>query len=78
LQLPRIESDADARRATIDIMEAMSEGEITPKEADKLLNTVATAAFIMQSAEVAARLNWMEQQIAANADETPRPIRAAS
>jgi hypothetical protein len=80
LPLPRIESDADARRATTDIMEAMSEGEITPKEADRLLNAVAGAAFIMQSAEVAARLNWMEQQIAANADdgEMPRPIRTAS
>jgi len=78
LRLPRIESEADARRATSDIMEAMSEGEVTPKEADQLLRAVSGAGCIMQSIEIAARLNWMEQQIAANAEGAPRQIRAAS
>ena len=78
LPLPRIESDADARRATTDIMEAMCEGEITPKEAGQLLRAVAGAAFIMQSGELAARLNWIEQQLAANAGEAPRRMMAAS
>ena len=78
LPLPRIESDADARRATSDIMEAMSDGEITPKEADRLLRAVAGAAFIMQSGELAARLNWIEQRLASVGDDAPRQIRAAS
>jgi len=78
LRLPRIESEADARRATSDIIEAMSEGEVTPKEADQLLRAVAGAGCIMQSIEIAARLNWMEQQIAANAEGAPRQIRSAS
>src|SRR5262249_17328986 len=78
LRLPRIESEADARRAVTEVMEAMSEGEITPREADQLLRAVAGAGCTMQSGEVVARLNWMEQQIAANADGTPRQIRAAS
>jgi len=78
LALPRIESDADARRATSDIMAAMSDGEITPKEADQLLRAVAGAAFIMQSGELAARLNWIEQRLASVGDDAPRQIRAAS
>ena len=78
LPLPRIESDADARRATTDIMEAMSDGEITPKEADRLLRAVAGAAFIMQSGELAARLNWIEERLASVGDEAPQQMRAAS
>src|SRR5580700_4665030 len=55
LKLPRIESDQDARRASAEVMDALGEGEITPKEAERLLRAVAGAAMIMQSTEIAAR-----------------------
>jgi hypothetical protein len=78
LTLPRIESDADARRASADVMEAVAEGEITPKEAEHPLHAVAGAAVIMQGSEIAARLQRIEQRLAGRADEAPRQIAAAS
>ena len=79
LKLPRIESDQDARRAAAEVMAALGEGEITPKEAERLLRAVAGAAMIMQSTEVAARLNWIEERLAEPAaGEVPRQIMAAS
>jgi hypothetical protein len=64
LKLPRIESDQDARRASAEVMDALGEGEITPKEAGHLLRAVAGTAMIMQSTEIAARLNWIEERLA--------------
>jgi Family of unknown function (DUF5681) len=78
LPLPRIESDADARRASADVMEALAEGEITPKEAEHLLRAVAGAAVIIQGSEIAARLQWIEQRLAKRLDEAPRQITASS
>jgi Family of unknown function (DUF5681) len=79
LKLPRIESDQDARRASAEVMDALGEGEITPKEAEHLLRAVAGAAMIMQSTEIAARLNWIEERLAdVPAGETPRQIAAVS
>jgi len=63
LQLPRIETDADARRASADVMEALAEGEVTPKEAEALLRTIAGAAVILQSSEIAARLRFLEERL---------------
>jgi hypothetical protein len=78
LALPRIESDADARRASADVMEALAEGEITPKEAEYLLRAVAGAAVIMQGSEIAARLKWIEQRLGERADAAPQQITAGS
>jgi hypothetical protein len=79
LKLPRIESDQDARRASAEVMDALGEGEITPKEAERLLRAVAGAAMIMQSTEVAARLNWIEERLAESpAGEAPQQIAAVS
>jgi hypothetical protein len=79
LKLPRIESDQDARRASAEVMDALGEGEITPKEAERLLRAVAGAAMIMQSTEIAARLNWIEERLAEPpAGEAPRQIAAVS
>jgi hypothetical protein len=79
LKLPRIESDQDARRASAEVMDALGEGEITPKEAERLLRAVAGAAMIMQSTEIAARLNWIEERLAeVPAGEAPRQIAAVS
>jgi Family of unknown function (DUF5681) len=79
LRLPRIESDQDARRASAEVMDALGEGEITPKEAERLLRAVAGAAMIMQSTEIAARLNWIEERLAERSGgEAPRQIAAVS
>jgi uncharacterized protein DUF5681 len=77
LALPRIESDADARRASADILEALGEGEITPKEAEHLLRAVAGAAVITQSSEIVARLGRIEQWLATRAGEAPQQLTAA-
>jgi hypothetical protein len=76
VQLPRIESDADARKASADVLEALAEGEVTPKEAEHLLRAVAGAAVIMQSSETAERLKWLEERVA-RADAAPRQITAS-
>jgi Family of unknown function (DUF5681) len=78
LPLPRIETDADARRASADVIEALAEGEVTPKEAEQLLRTIAGAAVILQSSEIVARLSRIEQGLAGRIDEAPRQITAAS
>jgi hypothetical protein len=79
LRLPRIETDADARRAAAEVMDALGEGEVTPKEAEHLLRTIAGVAVIMQSTEVAARLQQIEERLAERSgDQAPRRIAAAS
>jgi hypothetical protein len=64
LLLPRIESETDARRASAEVIEALGEGEVTPKEAEHLMRAIAGAAVIMQSSEIAARLKWIEERLA--------------
>jgi len=78
LPLPRIETDADARQAAADVIEALAEGEVTPKEAERVLRTIAGAAVILQSSEVAARLSRIEQRLPDQVDEAPRQITAGS
>jgi hypothetical protein len=79
LLLPRIESDADARRASAAVIEALGEGEVTPKEAEHLMRAIAGAAVIIQSSEIAARLKRMEEQFAERAvAQPPRQLVAAS
>jgi len=70
LQLPRIETDADARQAAADVIEALAEGEVTPKEAEHVLRTIAVAAVILQSSEVTVR------RLGDRADEAPRQLTA--
>jgi hypothetical protein len=79
LRLPRIETDADARRASAEVIEALGEGEVTPKEAEHLMRAIAGAAVIVQSSEILARLNRIEQRFAQlPAIEPPRQLMAAS
>jgi len=79
LRLPRIETDADARRAAAEVMDALGEGEVTPKEAEHLLRAIAGVAGIMQSTEVAARLQQIEERLAERpAGEAPRQLAAVS
>ena len=64
LRLPRIESEADAHRAAAEIIEALGEGEVTPREAERLLRALAGAAVITQSSDIAARLKRIEDAVA--------------
>jgi hypothetical protein len=78
LDLPRIESEADARRASSEVIEALSQGEVTPKEAEQLLRAIAGAGMIMQSGEMAERMKWIQERLAAlSADKAPRQIAAS-
>jgi hypothetical protein len=77
LELPRIESEADARRASGDVMEALGAGEITPQEAEQLLRVIAGAAMVMQSSELGGRLKWLQERVAQlSAERAPRQIAA--
>jgi hypothetical protein len=79
LHLPRIECEADACRASAEVIAALGEGEITPKEAEHLMRAIAGAAVIMQSSEIAARLQRIEQRLAERpALAAPRQLVAAS
>ena len=64
LELPRIESEADARRASGDVMEAVGAGEVTPQEAEQLLRVIAGAAMVMQSSGTSERVRWLQEQVA--------------
>jgi hypothetical protein len=64
LALPRIESEADARRASGDVMEALATGEITPQEAEQVLRVVAGAAMVMQSSDMGERIRWLQERVA--------------
>jgi hypothetical protein len=75
LPLPRIDSEADARRASSEVIEALSEGEVTPKEAEQLLRAIAGAGVIMQSGEMAERVKWIQERL--SADNAPRQIAAS-
>ena len=75
LELPRIESEADARRASGDVMEAVGAGEITPQEAEQLLRVIAGAAMVMQSSGMSERLKWLQEQVAQlSAERAPRQL----
>ena len=64
LELPRIESEADARRASGDVIAALGSGEITPQEAEQLLRVIAGAAMVMQSSGMSERMKWLQEQVA--------------
>jgi hypothetical protein len=77
LELPRIESEADARRASGDVMEALGGGEITPQEAEQLLRVIAGAAMVMQSSEMGERIRWLQERVAQlSRERAPRQIAA--
>ena len=69
LRLPPIETDADARRASTEILAALSDGEIAPKEAEHVLRAVASVAAILRSGEIAARLQRIEERLAGRGAE---------
>ena len=75
IELPRIESEADARRASGDVMEALGSGEITPQEAEQVLRVIAGAAMVMQSSNMGASIRWLQEQVAQlSAERAPRQI----
>jgi len=77
IELPRIESEADARRASGDVMEALGSGEITPQEAEQVLRVVAGAAVVMQASEMGSRIRWLQEQVAQlSAERAQRQIPA--
>jgi hypothetical protein len=77
LELPRIESEADARRASSDVIEALSTGEVSPQEAEHVLRAIGAAAIVMQSSELGERMKWLQERVAQlSADRAPRQIAA--
>jgi uncharacterized protein DUF5681 len=64
IELPRIESEADARRASGDVIEALGSGEITPQEAEQVLRVIAGAALVTHSSDMGERVKWLQEQVA--------------
>jgi uncharacterized protein DUF5681 len=79
LDLPRIESEADARRASGDVIEALSAGEITPREAEQVLRVIADAAVVMQASELGSRIRSLQERVAElSAERAQRQITASA
>jgi hypothetical protein len=77
IELPRIESEADARRASADVIEALSAGEISPHEAEHVLRAIAGAAMVMQSSDLGQRMKWLQERVAQlSAEHAQRQIAA--
>jgi hypothetical protein len=72
IELPRIESEADARRASADVIEALSAGEISPQEAEHVLRAIAGAAMVTQSSEMGERIRWLQERVAQLSAEHPQ------
>ena len=64
LDLPRIESEADARRASADVIEALGAGEISPQEAEHVLRAIGAAAIVMHSSDLGERMKWLQERVA--------------
>ena len=75
IAVPRIESEADARRAAGDVMEALGSGEITTQEAEQVLRVVAGAAVVMQAGGMGSQIRWLQEQVTRlSAERAPRQI----
>jgi Family of unknown function (DUF5681) len=59
--MPKLETAADALKASTAIVEAVACGDLTPSEADELSRVVANFAKVAESADLAERIKRLEQ-----------------
>jgi hypothetical protein len=59
--MPKLETAADALKASTAIVEAVACGDLTPSEADELSRVIANFAKVAESADLAERIKRLEQ-----------------
>jgi hypothetical protein len=60
--LPKIESAADARKASSAVIAACAAGELSPREASEIMGLISTHVRTIEVAELEARLTALEKR----------------
>ena len=60
IQLPAVESAADAKAASAAVVTAMAEGEVTPDEAARVMGVLLSHKQIIETADLEARIAALE------------------
>ena len=63
--LPKVRTTKDAVTASISVLEAVSDGEITPDEGARILSLLTAHKALIETCELEARLTALEQDKAA-------------
>jgi hypothetical protein len=61
-ELPKIESAADARKASSAVIAACAAGELSPHEATEIMGLISTHVRTIEVAEIEARLTAVEKR----------------
>jgi hypothetical protein len=61
-ELPKIESAADARKASSAVISACAAGELSPHEATEIMGLISTHVRTIEVAELEARLTALEKR----------------
>ena len=61
-ELPKIESAADARKASSAVITACAAGELSPHEASEIMGLISTHVRTIEVAEIEARLTAVEKR----------------
>ena len=62
ISLPKVETAADALKASSKVLEAVSDGELSPEEGARVLNLLATHKALIETCDLEARLSVLEQR----------------
>ena len=66
-ELPKIESAADARKASSAVISACAAGELSPHEATEIMGLISTHVRTIEVAELEARVDALENERARRA-----------
>jgi hypothetical protein len=59
--MPKLETAADALKASTSIVEAVAAGELTPSEASELSKVVDSFVHVAETADLALRIKHLEE-----------------
>lgn len=62
ITLPKVETAADALKASSKVLEAVSDGELSPEEGARVLSLLATHKALIETCDLEARLSVLEQR----------------
>ena len=65
VKLPKVKTASDAVNASTSVLEAVSDGEITPDEGARILSLLTAHKALIETCELEARLTALEQGAAA-------------
>jgi hypothetical protein len=67
VELPKIESAADARKASSAVIAACAAGELSPREASEIMGLISAHMGTIEVAELEARVDGLENKRAREA-----------